>query len=157
MENLSQKLLEYRLQHSLSQRECAKMIGISVPTLLAIENNKYNIAPKTINKIMNFLNEGETKKMKVIENEYDNYKSLMDDLANLLFDNEIKNIRYDFTVNTNDNATTILEGTATPQKLLFLIMKRLPNYESASITMECNIPLLFAQKNNDKYILSYCQ
>lgn len=51
MQNLSNKLIDFRARYNLTQSEVAKMCGISTKTLLMIENGNHVPKPVTARKI----------------------------------------------------------------------------------------------------------
>lgn len=51
MKELANKLIDFRARYNLSQKEAAKLCGISTKTLLMIESGKYVTKPVTARKI----------------------------------------------------------------------------------------------------------
>jgi transcriptional regulator with XRE-family HTH domain len=52
---LGSKIIAYRTLHGLKQDEFAKSSGVSLPTIARFERNERKSHPKTIEKILKFL------------------------------------------------------------------------------------------------------
>lgn len=58
MTDLGKMVHDYRVKHSLTQKEMATLCGLSSPTIIAIESGKYHRPNfKTLHKINNVLEE----------------------------------------------------------------------------------------------------
>jgi len=56
MKSLSQECVEYRALNGLTQKQFASLVGISVPTLIYIENETRSTSKVTEAKIRLFIN-----------------------------------------------------------------------------------------------------
>ena len=51
LKELASKLIDFRARNNLTQKEVAKMCGMSTKTILMVENGKYTAKPVTVRKI----------------------------------------------------------------------------------------------------------
>lgn len=56
MKKLSQEVIEYRAVHGLTQKQFAALVGVSVPTIIYIENENRGTSKVTEAKIRMFIN-----------------------------------------------------------------------------------------------------
>lgn len=58
-EELREKVILYRAEHNLSQKELATMVGVTSITIFNIENGTHKPLATTIAKILKVINKGE--------------------------------------------------------------------------------------------------